>query len=201
MSDGPFNLLGLCGSLRRASYNRGLLRAAATVLPDGVRLDLLDLHDIPLYDADVQARGDPPSVAHLKERIEAADALLIATPEYNYSIPGVLKNAIDWASRPPKTTCLRKKPVGIMGVSGGESQTIRAQHALRQVFVFTGSHVMAQPELRIGRAAEKFDAQGDLMDDELRARLGQFVAALVAWTRLVTETDIDDEGGGSSRPT
>ena len=116
-----FRLLGIPGSLRTGSYNRALLRAAAEVLPPGVGLDLLPLNDIPPYNADVQSEGDPAPVEELKRRIEAADALLIATPEYNYSIPGVLKNALDWASRPAKTSCLRKKPVGIIGASGGES--------------------------------------------------------------------------------
>src|SRR5665647_2387182 len=127
MDKDAFRLLGIAGSLRLGSYNRGLLRAAATVLPEGVSLEIHPLDDIPLFNADVQAQGDPPSVGELKERIQAADALLIATPENNYSIPGVLKNALDWASRPNKDSCLRGKPVGIIGASSGEGGTIRAQ--------------------------------------------------------------------------
>jgi chromate reductase len=185
MSDTSLHILGIAGSLRAGSYNLGLLRAAAELLPDGVSLDIATLEDIPPYNADVQARGDPDPVEQLKRRIMAADALLIATPEYNYSVPGVLKNAIDWASRPPKTCCLRKKPVGIMGASSGESGTMRAQLALRQVFVFTDSLVMAQPELRVPNAGQRFNGDGVLIDEELRERLRAYLAALVDWTRLV----------------
>ena len=180
-----FHLLGIPGSLRAGSYNRGLLRAAAEVLPPGVGLDLFPLNDIPPYNGDVESQGDPEPVAELKRRIAAAEALLIATPEYNYSIPGVLKNAIDWASRPPKTSPLRQKPVGIMGASGGESGTMRAQLALRQVFVFTGSYALVQPEFRVPNASQKFNAEGKLVDEDLRERLRAFVAALVDWARLV----------------
>ena len=185
MEKGTFRILGIAGSLRQASYNRGLLRAAAEVLPPGVSLDILTLDDIPLFSADVMAEGDPPPVETMKERIRAADALLIATPEYNYSIPGVLKNAVDWASRPSKNSVLRVKAVGIMGASGGDSGTIRSQMALRQVFVQTNSFVMVQPELRVPNAGTKFDAVGNLVDAELRERLRAFVAALVDWARLV----------------
>lgn len=185
MDQETFHILGIAGSLRRASYNRGLLRAAAGVLPAGVSLDTRPLDDIPLFSADVMAEGDPPAVQDLKEGIRVADALLIATPEYNYSIPGVLKNAIDWASRPSKASCLRGKPIGIIGASGGDSGTIRSQLALRQVFVQTNSLVMVQPELRVAQAGQKFDAAGNLLDTELRERLRAFVAALVEWAWLV----------------
>ena len=184
-SEATFNLLGIPGSLRAGSYNRALLRAAAEVLPAGVDLSLVALNDIPLYDADVQSKGDPEPVEELKRRIIIADALVIATPEYNYSIPGVLKNALDWASRPPKTCCLRKKPIGIMGASSGESGTMRGQLALRQMFVFTDSLVMAQPELRVPNAGPRFDAEGRLVDEDLRERLRTYMAALVEWARLV----------------
>jgi chromate reductase, NAD(P)H dehydrogenase (quinone) len=185
MTDETFKLLGIAGSLRTGSYNLGLLRAAAEVLPPGVSLEIVTLHDIPLYNADVQSRGDPEPVEELKRLVYACDALVIATPEYNYSMPGVLKNAIDWLSRPPKTCCLRQKPVGIMGASGGESGTVRSQLALRQVFVFTDSYVLLQPEVRVPNAGARFDAEGRLVDEELRARLGVFVTALVDWARRV----------------
>lgn len=185
MNAPAMNLLGVPGSLRSGSYNRALLREAGELLPTGVRLEVFPLHDIPLYNADVQSEGDPAPVGELKRRIEAADALLIATPEYNYSIPGVLKNAIDWASRPLKTTVLRKKPVGIIGASGGGSGTIRAQLALRQVFVLTECYVMVQPEFRLTNAGERFDAEGRLVDEELRERLRAFLTALAEWVRLV----------------
>jgi chromate reductase len=185
MDQDSFHLLGIAGSLRSGSYNRGLLRAAAELLPPGVSLDVLTLDDIPLFSADVMAEGDPSSVQELKERIEAADALLIATPEYNYSIPGVLKNALDWASRPSKNSVLRGKPIGIIGASGGDSGTMRCQMALRQVFIQTHSFVMVQPELRVPQAGTKFDASVTLVDAELRERLRAFVAALVDWAGLV----------------
>ncbi len=185
MDQDSFRLLGIAGSLRSGSYNRGLLRAAAELLPAGVSLEVLTLDDIPLFSADIMAEGDPRPVLELKERIEAADAVLIATPEYNYSIPGVLKNALDWASRPSKNSVLRGKPIGIIGASGGDSGTMRCQMALRQVFIQTHSFVMVQPELRVPQAGTKFDAAGNLVDAELRERLRAFVAALVDWARLV----------------
>ena len=179
------HIFGIAGSLRAGSYNRALLRAAAELLPPGVTLEIGDIRDVPLFDADVQAQGDPPAVTRLKQQIEEADAFLIATPEYNYSIPGVLKNALDWASRPPKTCCLRRKPIGIMGCSSGESGTMRSQLALRQMFVFTDSYAMLQPELRVPRAGEAFDEEGRLVDAAVRERLGLFLRALSDWAAMV----------------
>jgi len=185
MSEKSFHILGIPGSLRAGSYNRALLNAAAEVLPPGVTLEVFPLDEIPPYNADVQAQGDPQPVQELKRRLTEADAVLIATPEYNYSIPGVLKNAIDWASRPPKTCPFRKKPVGIVGASSGESGTMRGQLAIRQVFVFLDSYVMSQPELRVTNAGQRFDEKGALIDEELRERLRAYVAALIDWARLV----------------
>jgi chromate reductase len=179
------HILGIAGSLRAASYNRGLLRAAAGLLPSGVDLETMVLNDIPLYNVDVERQGEPVPVQELKQRITAADVLLIATPEYNYSIPGVLKNALDWASRPPQTCALRKKPVGIVGASSGRSGTMRSQLALRQVFVFTGSYAMPQPEFLLAEAAQKCDTGGDLVDEETRERLRTFLVALVEWASMV----------------
>jgi len=185
MSGETIHILGIPGSLRAGSYNLGLLRAALELLPEGARLEIVGLADIPPYNADVQNQGDPEPVAQLKRRVEVADVVLIATPEYNYSIPGVLKNAIDWVSRPPKTSPLRKKPIGLMGASVGESGTMRGQLAVRQVFVFLDSYVMGQPELRVTNAGQRFDAEGRLIDEELRERLRVYLGALVEWTRLV----------------
>ena len=189
MGEDVFRLLGIAGSLRQGSYNRGLLRAAATVLPEGVVFGVHALDDIPLFNADVMAQGGPDPVLTLKDKICAADALLIATPENNYSIPGVLKNALDWASRPHKDSCLGGKPIGIVGASTGEGGTIRAQLALRQVFILTDSLAMVQPELCVRMAGQKFDAGGDLVDEDIRKRLGAYVEALVAWARLVKPWD------------
>ena len=184
-----FRIFGFAGSLRAGSYNRGLLRAASELLPAGTIIDIRGLGDLPAYNADAQVESDSEPVQDFKRRIAAADALLIATPEYNYSMPGVLKNAIDWASRPPKVCCLRQKPVGIIGASTGEGGTIRAQLALRQVFVFTDSYVMVQPEFRVAHATERFDAASNLVDSETRERLRAFLVALVDWTKLVSRRD------------
>jgi chromate reductase, NAD(P)H dehydrogenase (quinone) len=185
MAKSDFRIFGIAGSLRAGSYNLALLRASAEALPPGCTLEIGHIDDIPLYNADVQEQGDPEPVARLKRQIEGADVFLIATPEYNYSIPGVLKNALDWASRPPKTCCLRRKPIGIMGCSSGESGTMRGQLALRQMFVFTDSYVMAQPELRVPKAGDRFDENGRLVDEELRERLGLYLFALVDWAKTV----------------
>jgi chromate reductase len=175
------HVLGIAGSLRRGSVNKGLLRVAAELVPDGMTIETYDLSEIPLYNGDVQAEGDPEAVRHLKERIAAADALLIATPEYNYSIPGVLKNAIDWVSRPPETSPLIEKPIALMG-AGGLYGTVRSQLHLRQVFVFTNSLVMPKPELMVQRSWEKFDKDGNLLDAEIRERVGVVLQGLAAWT-------------------
>lgn len=178
----PIHVLGIAGSLRKASVNKGLLRAAADVLPEGMLLETFDLAPIPLYNGDVDAAGAPEAVLHFKARIAAADALLIATPEYNYSIPGVLKNALDWASRPPKESPLNGKPLAIMG-AGGVAGTTRAQLHLRQVAVFTNMLPLNKPEVAIQRAWEKFDAEGNLTDEPSREAIRMLLQALLTWTR------------------
>lgn len=169
--------LGLCGSLRQASLNRALLVAVGELLPAGHTLTVFEgLGDLPLFNSDLP---EAASAAALKAAIAAADGLVIASPEYNYSISGALKNAIDWASRPPPTSPLRGKPVGLVGAATGMSGTMRAQYHLRQILVFTDSPVMAQPEVLIPRAAERFDG-GRLVDASTRELLGKFGAAFVA---------------------
>ncbi|MCL5256324.1 MAG: NAD(P)H-dependent oxidoreductase [Chloroflexi bacterium] len=182
MNGQGFRILGIAGSLRAHSYNRGLLRAAAELAPDDARIETFDLAPIPPYNADVEAQGDPEPVRELKSKIHAADALLIATPEYNYSIPGVLKNAIDWASRPPEGAVLRHKPVAMMGASTGNFGTARAQLALRQAFQFTKSFAMLEPEVYVFRARERFDAEGNLTDEDTRDRVRALLEALIIWT-------------------
>ncbi|MBZ0237195.1 MAG: NAD(P)H-dependent oxidoreductase [Deltaproteobacteria bacterium] len=173
-------LLGIAGSLRKASHNRALLRALGETLPEGVTLDIFDgLAAIPTFDPD--DKTEPPPVAAWKHAIAAADALVIATPEYNYSIPGVLKNAIDWASRPPATSPLRGKPVGIVSAATGISGGMRAQYHLRQILVYTNSPAMLQPEVIIPRAQERFDAAGVLTDASTRELLARFGVALAEW--------------------
>jgi chromate reductase, NAD(P)H dehydrogenase (quinone) len=179
-------VLGIAGSLRAGSTNRALLRAAVELAPDGVEIVLFDgLRDVPPFDQDVEARGDPPSVVALKQAIAAADALLVATPEYNYSVPGVLKNAIDWASRPPGRSVLNRKPAAIIGASPAATGTARAQLALRQSFVFTETLVLPKPELYVGRAHERIDAQGRVTDETTRKLLRTLLEALAAWTGRV----------------
>jgi chromate reductase, NAD(P)H dehydrogenase (quinone) len=182
MSDAPLTLLGISGSLRHASYNTALLRAARELVPEGMAIEIYDrLGEIPPYNDDVRQAGLPEPVADLRARIAAADALLIATPEYNYSVPGVLKNAIDWASRPSPDLVLQHKPVGIVGATTGNFGTVRAQLALRQVFVFTESYVLLKPEVLVRQAASVF-SDGRLTDEPTRDLLRQFLAALAAWT-------------------
>jgi chromate reductase len=175
--------LGVPGSLRAGSFNRALLRAAVELCPKGVALRIFEgLGDIPLYNADVEARGDPAPVTAFKSAIADADALLIATPEYNYGVPGPLKNAIDWASRPANKSVLGDKPTAIMGASPGGIGTARAQLSLRQSFVFTGTPVLLKPEVLVARAGEKFDEAGRLKDENTRKYVAQLLSALAEWT-------------------
>jgi len=174
---------GIAGSLRAGSYNRALLRAAAELAPDGLVIDIFDLKPVPLYDGDVEAAGDPPGVAALKQAIAQADGVLFVTPEYNHGVPGVMKNAVDWASRPPRDAALSGKPVALIGASPGMTGTARGQSQLRQAFEFTNSYCMPQPELLVFRAHEKFDAEGNLTDEATRAYLGKFLAAFALWVQ------------------
>lgn len=178
----PVHVLGFSGSLRKGSYNSGLLRAAAELLPSGMTLEVYDLQPLPFFNQDVETAGFPDVVQQFKNRIAAADALLIATPEYNYSLPAVLKNAIDWASRPIQTTPLNNKPLAIMG-AGGAFGTTRAQLHLRQIAVYCNLLALNKPEVRIVRAWEKFDDNGNLHDEPTRRELRALLEALLAWTR------------------
>jgi len=182
MSDsGSVRILGISGSLRRGAFNTAALRAAQELAPQGMTIDLLEIGNIPLYNEDVRAQGFPPAVEALRQRIKTADGVLFATPEYNYSIPGVLKNVIDWASRPPEQP-FDGKPIGIMGASGGVLGTARAQYHLRQCFIFLNGHVMNRPEVMIGQAGSKFDAEGKLTDQPTRDFLAGMLTAFKAWT-------------------
>ncbi len=177
------HLLGFTGSLRQESYNRALLHATIDAAPEGVTVKTTEIGDIPLYNADLDTESPPEPVRRFREEIGAADGLLIATPEYNYSIPGGLKNAIDWASRPAMSSVLKRKPIGIMGTGSGRFGSVRAQMALRQVFVFTESYVMLKPEIVLPNAAIIFDAQRNLVDDDVRSLLAQYMSAFADWTR------------------
>lgn len=176
------HILGIAGSLRKGSLNRMLLRAAGEALPEGVTLEEFDLAGVPVFNQDSEDPL-PESVARLKERIEAADAVLFATPEYNYSAPGVLKNAIDWATRPQGRNSWQGKPVAVMGASMGLMGTSRAQYHLRQMFVFLDMHPVNKPEVMIASAHQKFDEEGRLTDAKAREMVGRLVESLAAWTR------------------
>jgi chromate reductase len=171
-------ILGIGGSLRKESYNQGLLRAALEVVPENATLEIISLENIPIYNQDDEKQM-PESVLYLKSKIKAADAILIATPEYNYSMPGVLKNAIDWASRPYGDNSWNNKPLALMGASMGLQGTSRAQYHLRQVFVNLNVHALNKPELLVGSAQDKFDAKGNLTDPKIKERIGELLKALV----------------------
>jgi chromate reductase, NAD(P)H dehydrogenase (quinone) len=196
MPNAPLTILGVAGSLRRGSYNRGLIRAAMRLAPPGVIIVPHDIGDLPLYNADLEADGDPEPVGRWKRAIEGADALLVATPEYNRCVPGVLKNAIDWASRPVRASVLRDRPVGIMGATPGRGGTARAQAHLRDGFAFTGGIVLPVPEVLVPLADAKFDAAGDLIDEETTENVRDLVRALAAWTQRV-RTRAEDEAAAS----
>ena len=173
--------VGLLGSLRKGSYNAMLMRAAAELLPSDVTLTVAPIGDLPHYDADLDAAGAPEAVRRFKAQLRAADAIVIVSPEYNYSVPGFLKNAIDWASRKPDPA-LEGKPGLIMGVSTGAFGTVRMQHHLRQICVAVDVRLLTRPEIAIGRAQERFDAEGRLVDESTRDLVRSGLAALSAWT-------------------
>ncbi|MBY9068095.1 NAD(P)H-dependent oxidoreductase [Hyphomonas sp. WL0036] len=178
-------ILGISGSLRKASFNSGLLRAAAGVMPEGAELDARGIEGVPLFDADVEAdEGVPPAVAALKDALAACDGLLLVSPEYNNGIPGVFKNAIDWMSRPPGGTGLFKgKPVAVIGASPGGFGTILSQAHWLPVLRTLGTRQWAEGRLMVSRAGNMFDAQGNLTDEETRKRLSEFLAGFVAFAR------------------
>jgi len=181
--ESKIKLLGIAGSLRRTSFNHAALRAAQELVPADAELTIHDIAALPFYNQDLEAAGPPVAVLELRQSIHAADALLIATPEYNHSIPGVLKNAIDWASRPIAASALNGKPAALLGASVGIYGTVRAQLHLRQILTASNTYVMLKPELLITRASEKFDSDGQLTDETTREQLQTLLAALVAWTR------------------
>ena len=184
----PVRILGIAGSLRRQSYNRAALRAATRLAPEGATIDIFEIDGIPPFSEDDEQ--DPPAkVVEMKRRIREADAVLFVTPEYNYSIPGVLKNAIDWASRPYGDSAWSGKPVAIMGASVGSIGTARAQYHLRQVMVFLDMFPLNQPEVMIGAAHERFDAEGNLTDEETREHVRRLLRSLVDWTRRIGQQE------------
>jgi chromate reductase len=175
------HVLAICGSLRKASFNRMAMRAAIAAAPPGMTVAEGAIGDVPLYNEDVREQGDPAAVAKLKELVTAADALLLVTPEYNYGMPGVLKNAIDWISRPPATSPFNGKPVAIMGASAGLMGTVRSQLALRQTCLAVNMLPLNRPEVMITQAAGKFAEDGSLSDAATAKYIGQLMQALYDW--------------------
>jgi chromate reductase len=180
--DGQVNILGFAGSLRKGSYNKALLREAAKLVSTGAKLEIFDLEGIPPFNQELE-QALPDKVKEFKAKIRAADAILIATPEYNYSIPGVLKNAIDWASRPYPDNSFQGKPVAMMSASTGLLGGARAQYHLRQVFVFLDMHPINKPEVIVTFAPSKFDEKGALTDETAKELIRKLLEALVAWTQ------------------
>jgi chromate reductase, NAD(P)H dehydrogenase (quinone) len=179
-------VLGFAGSLRARSYNSALLRSAQELAPAGMVIEIYESIELPLFNADIEAQGDPAPVAAFKMAIREADAIMVATPEYNYGVPGVLKNAIDWASRPPGQGPLDGKLAAIVGASPGMVGTARAQQQLRQTFAFTNTLAMLQPEVLVSRAHEKFDRSGRLVDEGTRTFLRQYLETFHGWaTRML----------------
>ena len=185
MSDaGSIKVLAVCGSLRKASYNMAALRVAIAQKPSNMTVEVADISQIPPYNEDVRQQGFPPPVETLRRQIKEADALLFVCPEYNYSMSGVLKNAIDWASRPPDQP-FAGKPCAIMGAAAGMAGGARAQGDLRRSMVFLDMHPINKPEVLIGQAQTKFDADGNLLDEAARGFIRDMMAALAAWTRQI----------------
>ncbi len=175
-------ILGFAGSLRKGSYNKALLRAALEFLPENAELEIFDLEGIPPYNMDMESKM-PERVKEFKAKIRAADAILMASPEHNYSISGVLKNAIDWASRPPGDNSFDGKPVGIMSASPGMLGGARGQYHLRQTLVFLNMYTVNKPEVFVTFAAEKIDDKGRVTDGKTREKIKELLGSLVAWTR------------------
>ena len=173
-------ILGIAGSLRKDSYNRAALRAAQQLAPEGATIEIFEINEIPGFNQD-EEQNPPAKVTELKAKVRAADAILFVTPEYNYSIPGVLKNAIDWASRPYGDSAWDGKPVAVMGASVGVFGTARAQYHLRQCFVFLNMYPVNRPEVMIGNAAERFDGEGNLIDETSKKLISQLLGNLVDW--------------------
>ena len=182
----PLQILGIAGSLRDGSFNRSALRAAQALVPAGATIETFDIKGLPGFSQDDEA-NPPAQVVELKQQIRNADAILFVTPEYNYSVPGVLKNAIDWASRPYGDSAWTKKPVAVMGASVGTTGTARAQYHLRQMFVFLNMYAVNQPEVMISSAHKAFDADGNLTDDVARKLITQLLEELVRLTRQLNK--------------
>lgn len=180
----PISIAAFAGSLRRKSHNRGLLRAATEVAPANVTINIIDLTPLPFYNAEDDGANMPASVTDFLHQVAAADALLLACPEYNYSVTGVLKNALDWASRrpsPDQPPAMQGKPAAIIG-AGGRYGTVRAQAHLRYILLHNDLKVLNKPEVMVVRSGDSFDGEGNLTDDTVRGQVKELVNALHKWT-------------------
>jgi chromate reductase len=182
----PVKIMGFVGSLRKGSYNKALMRAAVKLVPDDATLEVFDLAGIPPFNQDLE-NAPPQTVKEFKAKIRKADALLIASPEYNYSVSGVLKNAIDWASRPHGDNAFKGKPVAIMSTSVGHLGGARAQYHLRQSFVYLDMHPLNRPEVMMPFAADNIDAEGNVTNEQTKELIRELLEALVRWTRQLTD--------------
>ena len=188
-------ILGISGSLRQGSYNTGALRAAVELAPEGVEIEVFDIAGFPGFSQD-EEQNPPEKVTEFKRKIREADAILFCSPEYNYSIPGVLKNAIDWASRPYGDSAWNGKPAAIMGASIGAIGTARMQYHLRQAMVFLNMFPVNQPEVMITNCTDKYDEQGDLTDEETKQYIRKLVESLADWTRRLQGSGQSAAQGG-----
>lgn len=184
---GRYEVATIVGSLRRRSFNRSLMQTTMLVAPEHMHLYEVPIDRLPFFDEDLERQGDPPAVAEFKQAIERADALLIFTPEYGYSIPGVLKNALDWASRPPGRSVLRGMPVGLTGASAGRSGTMRAQLHLRQILLHMGAIALPSPEVYVSFAEGKFNQVGELKDQTSLDQVKAFMLAFDEWMQLLVQ--------------
>jgi chromate reductase len=182
-------IAGIPGSLRRGSFNRALLRVAVELAPEELEIRTHPLDDVPLYNGDVEATGIPPPVAALRAAVEAADGVLIVTPEYNHGVPGVMKNAVDWLSRPPRPQAFDGKPVGLMGATPGHFGTRGSQYQLRQSLTPLNAFVMPQPQVLVFDAASRFDDDLRLSDERTRELLERFLATFAAWVRRFRDAE------------
>jgi chromate reductase len=192
-------VVAFAGSLRRGSYNRALVAAAASLAPSGMTVDTIEIGGLPFFDADLEAEGDPEAVVAFKSALRAADGVIIATPEYNDGIPGLLTNALDWASRLPGRSPLVGKPVALMGASPSQVGTARAQLHLRQILGHVHARVLPPPELLVATAHERFDGELRLKDERTRAVLSNAMERFSRWIareRAATEA----ERAGRARP-
>jgi chromate reductase len=182
----PVKILGFAGSLRKGSYNKALMRAAVELTPEDATIEVFDLEGIPPFNQDLE-RQPPQVVKEFKAKIREADALLIASPEHNYSVPGVLKNAIDWASRPYGDNAFEGKPVAIMSASIGSLGGARAQYHLRQSFIFLDMHPLNRPEVMMPFAQDNVDVNGNVTNEQTRQLIRKLLEALVQWTRKLKD--------------